>query len=367
MPPFKLQRIVIIFCWSILAVGGQYPDWLHQPHVTSPPPIHIMQPAGKEIQLPCWNKSKSNLSSQENFKSHDVVWHYKRCGLGYHLTSCQSSSSVSWTAICGNRTNPCSATLVINITSEGSSGLYRCSVSHRNKTSRNFKVTQTYEVEIIEMKGSPPEFLEDQPSNVTVHTGESAVFQCRVHSKVPPKFFWLRRQDEDTSSNGEITYLNNTYERLRSSGERDLSNEVYLSKLILPRSSQQDNGYYICVAISDGGFQYKGAYLTILTNTPLERNASDSVSSSSLPLLFLIPAALALVPVMVWVCCQWKKRCRRNHLSAHSRQDPIIIIESVHHNNNPVSKLRGYTPVSSSGYCSLNECKRHCHHCKHHA
>jgi hypothetical protein len=62
-----------------------------------------------------------------------------------------------------------------------------------------------------EMLGAP-EILEEQPSNVTVQRGKPAVFQCRVHSKVRPNFYWLRRTDGRTSNDVLIPLLNDTYE-----------------------------------------------------------------------------------------------------------------------------------------------------------
>jgi hypothetical protein len=99
-----------------------------------------------------------------------------------------------------------------------------------------------------------------------------------------------------------------------------------------------------------------------------ERTTSDNTPSSSLPLLFLIPAALILIPAVVWVCCQWKQHRRRNHPPTHSQHDPVIIAETRHHNNNPVHEHQSnrnsfkYMPVSTTGHCVLNDCQRNCNH-----
>ena len=69
-----------------------------------------------------------------------------------------------------------------------------------------------YVLMIVDLKGAPPEFLFGQPSNITVYEGEPAVFQCRVHSKGPPSFFWFRKQNHSMSNTGYIKYLNDTYE-----------------------------------------------------------------------------------------------------------------------------------------------------------
>jgi hypothetical protein len=64
---------------------------------------------------------------------------------------------------------------------------------------------------------------------------------------------------------------------MNSSGERDLPGEVYLSKLILPRSSAHDTGYYTCLVVNQKGFQYGGAYLTVLMHTPEGKKLCFSV------------------------------------------------------------------------------------------
>jgi hypothetical protein len=57
------------------------------------------------------------------------------------------------------------------------------------------------------------------------------------------------------------------FQLMNSSGELYLPGEVYLSKLILHQSSKRDSGYYICLVVNAKGFQYRGAYLTVLTHT----------------------------------------------------------------------------------------------------
>lgn len=61
-------------------------------------------------------------------------------------------------------------------------------------------------------KLGPPEILQEQPSNLTVQQGTRAIFQCRVHSKDPPIFYWLRRTDHRTFNDAPLPFLNDTYE-----------------------------------------------------------------------------------------------------------------------------------------------------------
>ncbi|KAJ9592033.1 hypothetical protein L9F63_001412 [Diploptera punctata] len=232
------QLVSIVCCCSLVA--AEYQDWLEH---TSSPPIRVTRPAGKEVHLQCWFKSLQVTLQEDCCKFHDVLWEYKKCGTDSSLASCQSSSNDEWVTICGYYLEPCQETLVLNTSTEGISGMYRCSVSHRNKTSRNFKVTLTYELNVVGLKEAPPEFLSGHPANLTVFEGEPAVFQCRVHSKAPLSFFWFRQQNHSISNTSYITYFNDTYWLMKSSGERDLPNNTHLSKLILPQSSQFDSGF----------------------------------------------------------------------------------------------------------------------------
>lgn len=80
-------------------------------------------------------------------------------------------------------------------------------------------------------------------------------------------------------------------------------------------------------------FWYFGRHLTF-TCFFAEHSTSD-MSANSLPLLFLIPAALILAPGISWVCCYWKQRRRRYCPPPHCQGDAVINIRGEHHNNNP--------------------------------
>lgn len=113
-------------------------------------------------------------------------------------------------------------------------------------------------------------------------------------------------------------------------------------------------------------FWYSGRQLTF---TCFFAEHSPDMSTFSLPLLFLIPAALILVPGIAWVCCRWKQRRRRNCPPPHCHRDAVINIRREHHNNNPVHKQhRGtdsgfkYTSVSTTRHCGSNELKSNSSH-----
>jgi hypothetical protein len=81
---------------------------------------------------------------------------------------------------------------------------------------------------------------------------------------------------------------------MNSSGERALPGDVYLSKLILSRSSKRDHSYYTRLAVNGKGFQYRGAYLTVLTHTPGGKKLCCLVESYIVPDVIFFSLILCL-------------------------------------------------------------------------
>lgn len=139
------------------------------------------------------------------------------------------------------------------------------------------------------------------------------VLQCRVHSKDLPSIKWLRKQDSSSHISFEgsdhqnqiIQYFEGTYELLESAGEKELTEDIYLSKLILNNVSERDNGYYICVGINLRGYKMKESYLNIIYP---ETNES---TTNGFLLLFLIPISFACIPLIIWFCFVFSKRNSR--------------------------------------------------------
>ncbi|XP_055586423.1 uncharacterized protein LOC129738797 [Uranotaenia lowii] len=94
-----------------------------------------------------------------------------------------------------------------------------------------------------------PELLDNLPANTTALLNSQKVLQCRVYNKGLPSIKWFRRinlnnalDDHSFNQNQSIRYLENFYELLPSAGEKLLSEDIYLSKLILPSVSERDIG-----------------------------------------------------------------------------------------------------------------------------
>lgn len=138
-----------------------------------------------------------------------------------------------------------------------------------------------------------------------------------MYSKVQPSIKWFRRinlnnpplEDHNFNQNKSIRYLENFYELVPSSGEKPLSEDVYLSKLILYNVSERDIGIYVCVGINYGGVNTADAYVNVVH--PNGSTVGSGTSVADLLVLFLIPVGLALIPLVVWICFVVTRRCNR--------------------------------------------------------
>ncbi|XP_040155790.1 fibroblast growth factor receptor-like 1 [Anopheles arabiensis] len=266
---------------------------------------------GADTQLKCGIKEQH----ADHMNSSDVRWYFKSCGGGFQQTACSNRAlldALDWQPLdCDNK--PCRVTLTIQNASETDAGLYRCTIHpYRtdNRTQLDIQLVRTFELVVtkwpLDESIPAPELLDNLPANTTALAEAQIVLQCRVHSKVPPTIKWFRRinkrlGEHNFNQNKSIRYLENFYELLPSAGEKLLSHDVYLSKLILYNASERDIGIYVCVGINYVGVSMADAYVNLLNpnGTPVEEGAAGAYVE--LMVLFLIPVALALIPLLGWI------------------------------------------------------------------
>ncbi|XP_053698529.1 fibroblast growth factor receptor-like 1 [Sabethes cyaneus] len=269
-------------------------------------------PAGSDARLRCGIKDYHT----DHMNSSEVQWYFKPCGEGVNRTSCNNRDQlehIPWRPIdCDGKR--CRVTLFIKNASEADSGLYRCSIHpYRtdNQTQFDIQLIRTFQLDVIKSlldEAVPaPELLDNLPANTTALLESHIVLQCRVHSKVQPSIKWFRKinlnnplEDHNFNQDKSIRYLENFYELVPSSGEKPLSEDVYLSKLILHSVTERDIGIYVCVGINYGGVNTADAYVNVVH--PNGTSVGSGSSMADLMVLFLIPLGLALIPLVVWIC-----------------------------------------------------------------
>lgn len=142
------------------------------------------------------------------------------------------------------------------------------------------------------------------------------VLQCKCRSSQKPVTIkWFRKKEESFSDNDEhkletynnfmessrsIKYFENFYEPLPVSGLKELTEHVYLSKLIVSNVSQ--SSVYVCVAINYFGFTYRQSFVNLQVSEAedVDDDASD-FQENNYEILVLIPIVL-LMPSSVLMC-----------------------------------------------------------------
>lgn len=202
-------------------------------------------------------------------------------------------------------------------------------------TSLQIQIVRLYHLDIIPKDINippPPVLLDHLPANISAQLNSQVVFQCRVNSKVLPSIRWLKKHPDSSSSSrfnlenpnnqNFIQYFENSYTVLHSSGEKELSEDTYLSKLKLSNVSEKDNGFYACVVINYSGFKVREAYLNVIyPEFDVVEEDQNTQATSELLLLFLIPVGLAVFPVCIWICFILSKRSRRKKLNGEEKNE----------------------------------------------
>jgi hypothetical protein len=144
------------------------------------------------------------------------------------------------------------------------------------------------------------------------------VLQCKCKSSQKPTIKWFRKKDEGylkgdehtfesyktfIESSRSIKYFENFYEPLVSSGLKELSDHLYLSKLIVTNITQSN--IFVCVAINYFGFSYRETLVNLQVEELLEIDEGEhslmNFPEKNYEILFLIPVLL-LMPISVLMC-----------------------------------------------------------------
>lgn len=142
-----------------------------------------------------------------------------------------------------------------------------------------------------ELGGSAPEFINFEPINVTAQVGERIVMQCKVYSLLPVEIRWFKE-----SQDGFI-FQNTSYIRLNSSNHVFYGKNIYQSKLTIDKVGESDSGTYMCAAINRNGASHREANINVISYSEVKYWPN----STSLPMLFLIPVGMALIPILMWL------------------------------------------------------------------
>ncbi|XP_055384927.1 fibroblast growth factor receptor-like 1 [Condylostylus longicornis] len=283
------------------------------------------QQIGDNIKFKCELK----IHNGDSITGTEIKWYFKPCEPDFDTKSCADYySDTNWKTIqCS--TTPCRILYLENLT-ESDTGIYKCTMfPYKLDEIRflNIRLVKRFRLNVKNYTVLPPEFSENfPPKNETALVGDQTVLQCRVNSKVPPKIKWFKslkrndnysyinRRDINNSINLRqinhriFKYFEKLYELMDTDGEKIISENIYLSKLILNDIKFEDEGFYACVAVNYQGLNIKETYLKVYSdNEIMEKESSDPIMFL---MLFSMPLGLISLPLLCWSVYF----CRRNIL-----------------------------------------------------
>ncbi|XP_046704681.1 fibroblast growth factor receptor-like 1b [Silurus meridionalis] len=140
------------------------------------------------------------------------------------------------------------------------------------------QINATYTVEVIERTNAKPLLTGNHPLNTTVELGGTALFQCKVHSDVKPVIQWLKQLEPGTERryNTTLEIGGQHYMVLRTKEAWPRPDGSYLNKLAIVKARDEDAGTYICLGANSMGYNFRSAYLTVLSDTPVEKPVPSS-------------------------------------------------------------------------------------------
>lgn len=330
---FLLHSIFLINAlWSVF--GSSYIDYSENTEL-------IQEKIGNDIKLNC---GITGLLSDQPINGMQFNWYFKPCGEHSHQQSCHVVHSIAWTHLAcdENNKNNCQSVLHLKNLTDQNSGLYKCTIypyKLDDVTTLDIQLVRTYQLDV---KNSTfqmvPKFLDGFPKNKTAAIGSQVVFQCRVHSQVHPTIKWFKRiknidavvdynlGHQENFNAHIIQYNGGIYELLETAREKNVGDEIYLSKLILNGIRSQDEGFYACGAISYRGHSTREAFLRVENEMDYQsddgnywddyevEDVKEKPKQERFWVFFLMPLGLALIPIAIWLCYTLSKKKSDGHL-----------------------------------------------------
>ncbi|XP_066968317.1 fibroblast growth factor receptor 3-like isoform X4 [Macrobrachium rosenbergii] len=180
------------------------------------------------------------------------------------------------------------------------SGNYTCVVSNQYGS-----INHTYSLEVIERLPSRP-IINKELSNLTVVQGSETLLQCSVISDQVPYITWIKHTTRYNGVDSEGNILNRLFV-IKEGGNITSSDDPQV--LVLTNVTEEDAGWYTCIAANSLGTSTSTAYLNI-TDEPLVALPKESQLVPVMgAVLLIIMLGVALVAICVWK--KWQKEKRR--------------------------------------------------------
>ncbi|XP_062443732.1 fibroblast growth factor receptor 4 isoform X5 [Rhea pennata] len=172
-------------------------------------------------------------------------------------------------------------------------GNYTCLVENRFGSIR-----YSYLLDVLERSPHRPILQAGLPANTTALVGSDVEFFCKVYSDAQPHIQWLKHIEVNGSSYGPdgVPYV----QVLKTADINSSEVEV----LYLRNVSMEDAGEYTCLAGNSIGLSYQSAWLTVLPEEDLEREAEAPEAKYTDIIIYTSGSLAVAMAVIIVVLCR---------------------------------------------------------------
>ncbi|NXA32116.1 FGFR4 factor, partial [Eudromia elegans] len=172
-------------------------------------------------------------------------------------------------------------------------GNYTCLVENRLGSLR-----YSYLLDVLERSPHRPILQAGLPANTTALVGSDVEFFCKVYSDAQPHIQWLKHIEVNGSSYGPdgVPYV----QVLKTADINSSEVEV----LYLRNVSMEDAGEYTCLAGNSIGLSYQSAWLTVLPEEGLEREAEAPETKYTDIIIYTSGSLAVAMAVIIVVLCR---------------------------------------------------------------
>ncbi|XP_063204823.1 fibroblast growth factor receptor 4 isoform X2 [Chroicocephalus ridibundus] len=182
-------------------------------------------------------------------------------------------------------------------------GNYTCLVENRFGSIR-----YSYLLDVLERSPHRPILQAGLPANTTALVGSDVEFFCKVYSDAQPHIQWLKHIEVNGSSYGPdgVPYV----QVLKTADINSSEVEV----LYLRNVSLEDAGEYTCLAGNSIGLSYQSAWLTVLPEEELVREAEAPEAKYTDIIIYTSGSLAVAMAVIIVVLCRMQTQSSKQPL-----------------------------------------------------
>ncbi|XP_061216209.1 fibroblast growth factor receptor 4 isoform X3 [Neopsephotus bourkii] len=182
-------------------------------------------------------------------------------------------------------------------------GNYTCLVENRFGS-----IHYSYLLDVLERSPHRPILQAGLPANTTAFVGSDVEFFCKVYSDAQPHIQWLKHIEVNGSSYGPdgVPYV----QVLKTADINSSEVEV----LYLRNVSVEDAGEYTCLAGNSIGLSYQSAWLTVLPEEELVREAEAPETKYTDIIIYTSGSLAVAMAIIIVVLCRMQTQSSKQPL-----------------------------------------------------